>query len=74
MKVFGQDGLGLFPSPTVTEKEVCHHSGVRVVGRIDAVRARYYAISVERRLKHPSVVAIHKAARAELFKGARLSS
>ena len=67
MKVFGQEGLGLFPAPSVIEKEVCRQYSVRVVGRIDAVRERYYAISVERRLKHPAVVAICEAARTKLF-------
>ncbi len=67
MKVFGQDGVGLFPAPTVIEKEVCRQYKVRVAGRIDAVRERYYAISVERRLKHPAVIAICAAARAKIF-------
>jgi LysR family transcriptional activator of nhaA len=67
MKVFGQDGVGLFTAPTVIEKEVCRQYKVRVVGRIDAVRERYYAISVERRLKHPAVVAICGMARDKIF-------
>lgn len=40
---------------------------VKVVGRTDAVRSRFYAISVGRRLKHPAVVAICDTARRELF-------
>jgi LysR family transcriptional activator of nhaA len=67
MKVFGQEGLGLFPAPSVIEKEVCRQYSVRVVGRTDAVRERYYAISVERRLKHPAVLAICEAAREKVF-------
>ncbi len=67
MKVFGQDGVGLFTAPTVMEKEVCRQYKVRVVGRIDAVRERYFAISVERRLKHPAVVAICGIARGKVF-------
>ncbi len=67
MKVFGQDGIGLFPAPTVIEKEVCRQYKVRVAGRTDAVRERYYAISVERRLKHPAVLAICAAAREKVF-------
>ncbi len=67
MKVFGQEGLGLFPAPSVIEKEVCRQYSVRVVGRTDAVRERYYAISVERRLKHPAVLAICEAARDKIF-------
>ena len=66
LKVFGQDGVGLFPGPTVIEQEVCRQYKVRVAGRIEAVRERYYAISVERRLKHPAVVAICESARGML--------
>jgi len=39
-----------------------------VIGRTSAVTERYYAISVERRLKHPGVVAITSAAREEVFR------
>lgn len=67
MKVFGQDGVGLFPAPSVIEREICRQYKVRVAGRIDAVRERYYAISVERRLKHPAVIAICEAARQKTF-------
>jgi LysR family transcriptional activator of nhaA len=67
MKVFGQTGLGLFPGPTAIENEICRQYGVKVIGRIDEVREQYFAISVERRLKHPAVVAISNAAKQELF-------
>lgn len=62
LTTFGQAGAGLFVAPTVLEKEVMRQFGVTVVGRLDAVRERYFAISVERRLKHPAVVAISEAA------------
>ena len=66
MKVFGQTELGFFPGPSAIEKEICRQYSVRVVGRIDEVREQYYAISVERKLKHPAVVAISTAAKEEL--------
>lgn len=69
LKVFGQAGEGMFASPSAIEKEVIRQYGVRIVGRIREVRERFYAISVERRLKHPAVVAISKAARDEVFGG-----
>ena len=62
LTTFGQAGAGLFVAPTVLEKEVSRQYGVAVVGRLDAVKERYYAISVERRLKHPAVIAISEAA------------
>ncbi|MEM8607919.1 MAG: transcriptional activator NhaR [Myxococcota bacterium] len=67
MKAFGQDGIGIFPLPSVTEDDVERQYGVQVVGRTNDIHARFYAISAERRLKHPAVVAICEAARAELF-------
>ncbi len=67
LKVFGQAGRALFPAPTVIEREVRKQYQVALVGRADNVRARFYAVSVERRLKHPAVVAIADAAREKLF-------
>ncbi|ADB15788.1 transcriptional regulator, LysR family [Pirellula staleyi DSM 6068] len=67
MKVFGQEGLGLFPAPSVIENELCEQYGVQVVGRIDQVRERFYAISVERKLKNPAAVEISRAARSQIF-------
>jgi LysR family transcriptional activator of nhaA len=66
---FGGAGHGIFPVPTVLEKHVRRLHGVKLIGRTDAARGRYYAISVERRLKHPAVVAICETARRELFGG-----
>ena len=62
LKTFAQAGTGLFAAPTVVEAEVIRQYSVSVVGRIDTVRERYYAFSVERRLKHPAVVAVSQVA------------
>lgn len=67
LKVFGQAGEGLFVTPTAIETQVSKQYSVRPVGRIAEVQERFYAISVERRLKHPAVVAISQTARDELF-------
>ncbi len=37
------------------------------IGRTDDIKERFYAISPERRLKHPSVVLITDTARADFF-------
>jgi LysR family transcriptional activator of nhaA len=68
LKAFGQAGLGVFASSTVTETEVRRQYGVSVLGRTESVIERFYAISVERKLKHPAVVAIAEAARDHLFR------
>jgi len=65
--VFGQAGVGLFATPTVIEKEVQRQYNVRVVGRLESVRERFYAISVEKKVKHPAVLAIAHEARQKLF-------
>lgn len=67
LKVFGQEGAGIFAAPSAVEREICRQYGVTVVGRTNAVRERFYAITVERRLTNPAVVAISTAAREELF-------
>lgn len=70
LKAFGADGVGLFLAPLAIEKEVIAQYGVQVVGRIGEVKERYYAISVERRLKNPAGIAISEAARNEIFREA----
>jgi LysR family transcriptional activator of nhaA len=73
LTTFGQAGAGLFVAPSVLEKEVMRQFGVTVVGRLDAVRERYFALSVERRLKHPAVIAISNAANEFLTGGKKRS-
>jgi len=67
LNALGQDGKGLFAGPSVMEKEIRRQYGVHVVGRLRDVRQQFYGISVERRLKHPAVVAVCESARHELF-------
>ena len=67
IEVFGQAGRGLFATPAIVEASVCKQYGVRIVGRLDSVRERFYAVSAERRLKHPAVIAVTESARRELF-------
>lgn len=67
MKVFGEAGLGFFPGPAAIEAEIKRQHHVRAVGRLEGISERFYAVSVERRLKHPAVVAISEEARRRLF-------
>jgi|688.fasta_scaffold79935_2 LysR family transcriptional activator of nhaA len=67
LKAFGESGRAVFPAPTAIAPEVCRHYGVTVVGDTPAVRERYYAISAERRVTHPGVVALSATARVDLF-------
>jgi len=67
LKVFGQAGEGLIVLPSVTERDVVEHYALKVLGRIPDITERYYAISIERKIKHPAVVAICDTAKAQLF-------
>jgi LysR family transcriptional activator of nhaA len=67
MKVFGQEGAGIFIAPAAIEAEVEWQYQVTAIGRVDEVQERFYAISVERRVTHPVVSAVVEAARASLF-------
>jgi LysR family transcriptional activator of nhaA len=69
MKAFGEAGAGIFTSPTAVEEDVVAKYGVRVIGRTTDIRESYYAISAERRIKHPAVSVITDVARSELFTG-----
>ncbi|MGE0447061.1 MAG: transcriptional activator NhaR [Vicinamibacterales bacterium] len=66
MKAFASEADLLFPAPLAAEREICRLYGVRVVGRVP-VEERYYAISAERRVTHPGVLAITSAARDDVF-------
>jgi LysR family transcriptional activator of nhaA len=67
LNTFGQAGAGVFAAPSVVEREVTRQYQVRVIGRTMDIGERYYAISAERRLKHPAVVAMTEAARSTIF-------
>jgi len=69
MKAFGSAGAGVFPAPAAIEKEVRERYRVRAIGRLDSVMERFYAISVERKLKHPAVVTVCETAANKLFRG-----
>lgn len=67
IKVLGQGGIGLFAAPSVIHRQISRQYNVVRVGRVPSVRERFYAISAERRLKHPAVIAITESARRDLF-------
>jgi len=66
LKVFGQCGAGVFAMPTVLGDEILSQYQIATLGATDAT-VRYFAISVERQLKHPAAVSI--AAEAERIFG-----
>jgi LysR family transcriptional activator of nhaA len=67
LKAFGSQGRGVFMSPTAMEAETCEQYGVKVIGRTTELIEEFFAISVERRITHPCVVAMTEAARGRFL-------
>jgi len=67
LRVFGETGMGIVPAPCVLDSEMTKRYGFKRIGRTKAVRASFYAISVEHKVKNAAVAAICEAARQELF-------
>jgi LysR family transcriptional activator of nhaA len=67
LSVFGQFGVGVFAGPSAIEAEIEQQLGVRAIGRTDAIHERFYAITEERRLRHPGVVAISRSAKSTFY-------
>lgn len=67
LRAFGETGTGVFPLPSVGEAQLKKHRELKVIGTTGKVRTQFYAISAERKLQHPAVLAIRNAARQELF-------
>lgn len=66
MKAFGEAGAGVFPAPVAIREQVEHMYHSRLIGEVDGVAEHYFAISPERKLKHPAVVRITEVARSRL--------
>ena len=67
LKAFGAAGAGIFTAPTVLSEDVCRMYGVRRVGDTEELRERFYAVTAERRVRHPAVAALVESARERLF-------
>lgn len=67
LKAFAADGMGAVFVPTAIAKVVARRYGLVEVSEVASVRERFYAISAERRLVHPAVLAIRASARDALF-------
>lgn len=67
MKSFGQAGAGVFAAPSAIETEIRNNYRAVPLGPAVGVEEHYYAISVERKVRHPAVAAICDAARNRFF-------
>ena len=67
VKTFAQQGVGVFAAPLAIEREIVHAYGVQRIGKVEGLKARFYVLSTERRIKHPAVAIIREQAQVGLF-------
>jgi LysR family transcriptional regulator, transcriptional activator of nhaA len=67
MEAFGRAGTGIFCAPSAIASQIVHQNEAVHIGATDEVKEHFYAISIERKLTHPAVLAISHSARQELF-------
>jgi LysR family transcriptional activator of nhaA len=63
LNTFGRRGLGLYFAPAALAQDMADQFGAVLVGPVPQVREQFYAISNERKIKHPAVEAILSAGR-----------
>jgi LysR family transcriptional activator of nhaA len=66
MKIMGKAGVGVFPVTAIISEEVQAMYRVEPIATVPGVTERFYALSVERKIKHPAVLAISEVARKKL--------
>jgi LysR family transcriptional regulator, transcriptional activator of nhaA len=58
LKTFASAGVGMFVAPVSVQIEIQRQYGCNMIGKIPSVFERFYAITAQRKLKHPAVMAI----------------
>lgn len=66
LKAFAQAGVGIFFMSTAIEKELCKQFNVKIIGRTEKVKEQFYAISTERKIRHPAIAAIDEKSKLNL--------
>jgi LysR family transcriptional regulator, transcriptional activator of nhaA len=66
LREFARAGHGFAPVPSVLEAQFRREHGFARIGMAQGVKAEFFAISSERKIKHPAVVAMTDSAR-QLF-------
>ena len=55
LNTFGREGLGLFTAPLVLAEQIAEQFGAQALGTMNGVSEHIYAISNQRRIRHPAV-------------------
>ena len=69
LKVFARSGVGLFAAPVIVADELRATYDCESVGELSGLQERFYAITVDRRIRNPAVAAICQSARARFAEG-----
>lgn len=67
MKTFGRGGAGFFFAPTAISDEICAQYDVVEAGKIPGITEQIYAITTERKISHPAIVALQNTAQENLI-------
>ena len=70
LNTFGRRGAGLFFAPAALAADLQEQFGAMLVGQVPQVREQVYAISNERKIKHPAVEAILSSVHEGVFSSA----
>lgn len=73
LKAAGQHGHGFFAAPDVIADAIEHQYGVEAIGTADGLEERFYAVSMERKLRHPAVARIKRSAAALFSHSGRIA-
>jgi LysR family transcriptional activator of nhaA len=65
---FAREGQGVMFAPTVLAAQLKREHKLTAIGQIDTIVEEFFAISIERRISHPAIESIMRAARKDLFK------
>ncbi len=55
LTTFGRGGLGLFPAPLILAEQLSGEYDAHAIGEMEGVNEHIYAISNERRIRHPAI-------------------
>jgi LysR family transcriptional activator of nhaA len=67
MQVFALEAQGFFPLPSVAVESAVKRYGFQVIAELDAIQSEFFAITGERKLRHPATMAVTQNAQLRLF-------
>ena len=69
MSAFGQAGVGFLAKPSAIADMITRQYDLQLVGSTDEIKEHFYAITVQRKITHPAVLAISQAAPLAIING-----